>query len=81
MIKYLRTARGKGIEAIFILVAVLVAASLSSCDQCPLLSDHSLLSKEDIRRSILKRADTEKEPLIIESISDVEKMTLHGEKC
>jgi hypothetical protein len=81
MIKYLRPGRGKGVEAISILVLALLAAILSSCDESPLSSDLPTLSKEDIRRSILKRADTEKEPLIIESISDVEKMTLHGEKC
>jgi hypothetical protein len=66
----LRTSQRKGIELLPILVAVLFAASLSSCDVSPLLSDHPLLSKEDIRRSILKRADTEKEALIIDSISD-----------
>jgi hypothetical protein len=38
-------------------------------------------SKEDIRRTILEKAERDKEPLIIESISDAEKMTLHGDKC
>jgi hypothetical protein len=54
--------------------AAFFAAFLSSCDQAP-------LSKETIRKSLMERAERNKQPLMIDSISDVQTMTLHGEKC
>jgi hypothetical protein len=54
--------------------AAFFAAVLSSCDQSP-------LSKDTIRKSLMERAERNKQPLMIDSISDVQTMTLHGEKC
>jgi hypothetical protein len=81
MNNYLRTSQRKSVKVLHILVVALLAAILCSCDESPLLSDHSPFSKEEIKRSLLKRADRVKQPLLIESVSDVEPMTLHGEKC
>ena len=55
-------------------VAAFFAMVLSCCDQSP-------LSKDVIRKSLMERAARNKQPLMIDSISDVQTMTLHGEKC
>jgi hypothetical protein len=66
--------RRKSITVPLVLIAALFAAVLSSCDQSP-------LSKDTIRKSLMERAERNKQPLMIDSISDVQTMTLHGEKC
>jgi hypothetical protein len=66
--------RRKSVKVLHVLVVGLFAAMLSSCDKSP-------LSKGNIRKSLTERAEKMKQPLMIENISDVQTMTLHGEKC